>query len=80
MYTLIKLKRIIDTLPKYEKENLKIEGAENVNVCLEDVYDSLTEFEKQEFENWKNYGDLLDSIPNHILVRYLERWGYNVSY
>lgn len=49
MYTFINLQRIIDTLPLYEKKKLKIEGAEYVNVCLEDIYNSLANYEKKDF-------------------------------
>lgn len=49
MYTFINLQKIINTLPPYEKAKLKVEGAEHVNVCLEDIYNSMSDFEKQEF-------------------------------
>lgn len=49
MFTFINLQKIIDTLPPYEKAKLKVEGAESVNVCLEDIYNSLFEFEQREF-------------------------------
>lgn len=49
MYTFINLQKIIDTLPPYEKAKLKVEGAEHVNVCLEDIYNSMFDFEKKDF-------------------------------
>lgn len=49
MYTFINLQKIIDTLPLYEKAKLKVEGAEHVNVCLEDIFGALLDCEKMEF-------------------------------
>jgi hypothetical protein len=49
MYTFVSLQRIIDTLPVYEKNKLKIEGVENVNVCLEDIWNVLLDYEKKDF-------------------------------
>lgn len=49
MYTFINLQKIIDTLPLYEKTKLKVEGAELVNVCLEDIFGELLDCEKKEF-------------------------------
>lgn len=49
MYTFINLQKIINTLPPYEKAKLKVEGAEHVNVCLEDIFGALLDCEKREF-------------------------------
>lgn len=49
MYTFINLQKIIGTLPLYEKTKLKVEGAELVNVCLEDIFGELLDYEKKEF-------------------------------
>lgn len=65
MYTFINLQRIIDTLPLYEKKKLKIEGAEYVNVCLEDIYNSMSDFEKQEF--LENNGEQLARDCGHLI-------------
>lgn len=47
MYMFINLQKIIDTLPLYEKAKLKVEGAELVNVCLEDIFSELLDCEKK---------------------------------
>lgn len=49
LYTFVNLQKIIDTLPCYEKTRLDTEGAANVQVCLDDIWDNLPEYEKSEF-------------------------------
>ncbi len=49
MYTFVNLQKIIDTLPLYERQKLKIEGAEDVNVCLEDIYKVIPEYDLKDF-------------------------------
>ena len=49
LYTFVNLQKIIDTLPCYEKTRLDTEGAANVQVCLDDIWDILPEYEKSEF-------------------------------
>lgn len=77
MFTFVKLQKIIDTLPPYEKTKLKVEGAERVSVCLEDVYESLQDQEKQMF--LENHGkqmihDCGDLILNTATYNVIEEY------
>lgn len=86
MNTLISLKKIIDTLPLYEKQKLEQDGAEHVNVCLEDILLSMDEYERAMFfeENEKNmeigkyyHRDLSDFSISEI-EDYIESLGYEL--
>lgn len=91
MYTLINLKKIIDTLPPYEKANLEQNGAEYVNVCLEDIINLMSDYEKDEFfensevtkdfEKWfrGNCGSNLDCYDDYDIAEYLRDRGYTVT-
>ena len=73
LYTFVNLQKIIDTLPCYEKTRLETEGAANVQVCLEDIIELLTQYEKEEFLN--KYNDFDDDE----IVDYLRQRGYEIT-
>jgi hypothetical protein len=73
LYTFVNLQKIIDTLPCYEKTRLETEGAANVQVCLEDIIELLTPYEKEEFLN--KYNDFDDDE----IVDYLRQRGYEIT-
>lgn len=61
MYTFINLQKIIDTLPCYEKTNLETDGPERVQVCFEDIWNSLSDYEKKEFLN-NNSKEIMNTL------------------
>ena len=61
MYTFINLQKIIDTLPKWEKNKLDIDGAKYVQVCLDDIWNGLSDDEKKEFLN-NNSKEIMDTL------------------
>lgn len=89
LYTFVNLQKIIDTLPCYEKTRLDTEGAANVQVCLDDIWDNLPEYEKSEFirnhtneivGNIHTYDNVsLDDFDIDDIVAYLDNCGYTVS-
>lgn len=90
LYTFVNLQKIIDTLPCYEKTRLDTEGAANVQVCLEDIFELLTPYEQEEFLNKYNeqyvhtksntymYSSL-DDFDDDEIVDYLQQRGYEVE-
>jgi len=80
MNTQITIKQIIDSLPLYAQRDLKTLGMSKVYVNLEDLFDNLPDWQKQEFiENiqdtaklYLDYdepvvkGDEYDSIQNFV--------------
>jgi len=90
LYTFVNLQKIIDTLPCYEKTQLDTEGAANVQVCLEDIFELLTPYEQEEFLNKYNeqyvhtpnntymYSSL-DDFDDDEIVDYLQQRGYEVE-
>ena len=82
LYTFVNLQKIIDTLPCYEKTRLETEGAANVQVCLEDIFELLTPYEKEEFLNKYNeqYAyPSLDDFDDDEIVDYLQQRGYEIA-
>lgn len=61
LYTFVNLQKIIDTLPCYEKTRLETEGAANVQVCLDDIWNSLSDYEKKEFLN-NNSKEIMNTL------------------
>lgn len=49
METYVTLKRIIDTLPLYARNEMEEKGFEHTNVSLEEVVKSLSDYEKKVF-------------------------------
>lgn len=69
LYTFVNLQKIIDTLPCYEKTRLDTEGAANVQVCLDDIWDNLPEYEKSEFiRNHAN--EFISNIHTHDIINW----------
>lgn len=90
LYTFVNLQKIIDTLPCYEKTRLETEGTANVQVCLEDIIELLTPYEKEEFLNKYNEQDAhtknsaypypsLDDFDDDEIVDYLQQRGYEIT-
>ena len=83
LYTFVNLQKIIDTLPCYEKNRLDTEGAANVQVCLEDIFELLTPYEQEEFLNKYNeqyvHNSSLDDFGDDEIVDYLRQRGYEVT-
>lgn len=83
METYVTLKRIIDTLPLYERENVKMNGGEDTSVSLEEIVKSLSDYEKTTFfENIKKLSPLpkptLYDFDDDDIVYYLTNMGYKV--
>lgn len=91
MYTQINLKKILDTLPPYEKVKLEQNDIEHVNVCLDDIINTMSKWEIREFilngtlsgeimNQLKYHGvyNFLDSLDIDVIISYLESLGYNV--
>jgi hypothetical protein len=69
LYTFVNLQKIIDTLPCYEKTRLETEGVANVQVCLDDIWENLPEFEKIEFiRNHTN--EFISNIHTHDIINW----------
>lgn len=80
LYTFVNLQKIIDTLPCYEKTRLDTDGAAHVQVCLEDIIELLTPYEKEEFlEQYVHKHPSLDDFDNDEIVDYLRQRGYDVE-
>ena len=90
LYTFVNLQKIIDTLPCYEKTRLDTEGAANVQVCLEDIFELLTPYEQEEFLNKYNEQYVhtqnntylypsLDDFDDDEIIDYLRQRGYEVE-
>ena len=90
LYTFVNLQKIIDTLPCYEKTRLETEGAANAQVCLEDIIELLTPYEKEEFLNKYNEQYVhtqnnaylypsLDDFDDDEIVDYLQQRGYEIT-
>lgn len=78
LYTFVNLQKIIDTLPCYEKTRLETEGAANVQVCLDDIWENLPEFEKIEFiRNHTN--EFISNIHTYDIINWYSFVKDNVS-
>lgn len=68
MYNQISLKQLVDTLPLYDKKELSdkidLNALESIQINFEDIYDSLSEFEKIEFIK-NRFDDIEDIIADH---------------
>lgn len=84
METYVTLKRIIDTLPLYARNEMEEKGFEHTNVSLEEVVKSLSDYEKNVFleniekELPRSKVTLYDFDEDDI-VEYLRDMGYRVN-
>lgn len=84
METYVTLKRIIDTLPLYERNEMEEKGFEHTNVSLEEVVKSLSDYEKKVFlENIEKELPrskiTLDDFDDDDIVEHLRDMGYRVN-
>lgn len=84
METYVTLKRIIDTLPLYERNEMEEKGFEHTNVSLEEVVKSLSDYEKNVFlENIEKELPrskvTLDDFDDDDIVEHLRDMGYRVN-
>lgn len=84
METYVTLKRIIDTLPLYARNEMEEKGFEHTNVSLEEVVKSLSDYEKNVFleniekELPRSKVTLYDFDVDDI-VEHLRDMGYRVN-
>lgn len=84
METYVTLKRIIDTLPLYARNEMEEKGFEHTNVSLEEVVKSLSDYEKKVFlENIEKELPrskvTLDDFDDDDIVEHLRDMGYRVN-
>lgn len=84
METYVTLKRIIDTLPLYARNEMEEKGFEHTNVSLEEVVKSLSDYEKKVFlENIEKELPrskvTLDDFDVDDIVEHLRDMGYRVN-
>lgn len=84
METYVTLKRIIDTLPLYARNEMEEKGFEHTNVSLEEVVKSLSDYEKKVFlENIEkelpSSKITLVDFDDDDIVEYLRDMGYRVN-